>query len=598
MPISTNIQPEDLESFINNGGLLEMQVAVTPSPSQQGTDESNVELETNQHAETSVPQSLKAASEHLQGLDIQDPVELLIMLDDDIASGREKLYKWQVQILIDFAKGGLSAHHALHQVVRACNGSGKDKYVIAPCVVWLGMANKLSRSVVTSASGQQLDAQTCAYISDLCEAANRKFQELFGIDIWKINYRYYECLATESIIDCFATDEPKKAEGYHPLRSGAKMGIFVSEDKTVPDDINSALSRCSGYTHRLHVSTPGEPMGHFYDYCSLAMDRNELKSILEVGPIDWIQYHVTAFQCDHLGASHAQKVERESPGGVEGAYYRSVIMAEFGTTDSMVVIPTIYVWKCANGSKLGWIQEAHNNAGLDLADGGDETVLAIRNGNRLLHLVPFKFDNTEQTVKYLDEKFREYHLDNPLSKINGDCIGIGKPILDRLKGMGWSNIHYIDSRNTPHQPRVYKNRNAELWFMFRKLCELNEVWLLDDLKLKKQLATRFYKITGGIHQLESKIDAKAKGRPSPDRADAVVLCYWDYQQVYKPEVVKPPFEQHAKTTKPVGCFTLNEFGAREHKPRYTRHPSANQDDSLIRDLISEHNKMIRSIESS
>lgn len=567
------VNPVELEEFINAGGVAEM-------------------------SKPPVTETAAAAPTHLKGLDFKDPVELLYMLDDDISSGRVKLYKWQVQILMDFAAGGESAHHALHQIVRACNGSGKDKYVIAPCVVWLCMAYVKARAVVTSASGQQLDSQTGTYITQLCEAANRKFQELFGCNIWKINYRYYECLATGSPIDLFATDEPKKAEGYHPLQAGAKMGIFVSEDKTVPDDINNALSRCSGYTHRLHVSTPGEPMGHFYDYCSLAVDRKGLQTVQEVGPIDWIQYHVTAYDCEHLGEAHVRKVERDSPGGKEGAYFKSVVMAEFGTTESMVVIPTLYVWKCANGSKYGWQQKPHNDAGLDLSDGGDETVLAIRNGNRLLHLLPFKFDNTEDTVRYLDETFRKYNLNHPSTRINADCVGMGKPILDRLKRMGWNNVYYIDARNKPTQPRVYKNRNAELWFRFRRLCELNEVWLCDDLKLKKQLATRHYTITNGVHQLESKLQARAKGHPSPDRADAVILAFWEYDGVYQEPVVNTPFEAAKPAHKPASTFTLNEFAKRQENPRYTLQPSRNLNDSHMRDLIREHNQIHKSIESA
>lgn len=600
----------DLEEFVNSGKLAD---------SIPRTEASTLALSSEASTRAFVaekPSSFKgeepaqfSASEqkpsstitHLKGLDIKDPVELLIMLDEDLGSGRKKLYPWQLQILTDFATGGQSAEHALQQIVRACNGSGKDVYVIAPCAVWLCMANIKARCVVTSASGQQLDAQTGTYITDLCQAANRKFQELFGCDIWKINYRYYECLATGSIIDMFATDEPKKAEGYHPRVADAKMGIFVSEDKTIPDEINEALSRCSGYTHRLHVSTPGEPQGHFFDYCSIATDRKLLKSVLDAGPIDWIQYHVTAFDCGHLGTNHALKVERDSPGGKDGVYYRSVILAEFGSTESMVVIPSFYVWKACLGCKNGWLHKPYNDAGLDLSDGGDETVLAIRNGNKLLHLLPFRFDNTEDTVKYLDGKFREFQLNNARSRINADCVGIGKPILDRLKRMGWNNIFYIDARNKPSEPRVYKNRNAELWFRFRRLCENNELWLLDDLKLKKQLSSRFYKLSNGIHQLESKIDARAKGHVSPDRADAVVLAYWDYEGVFVAPTVERPFEldEVVPSVTVKKAFTLREYAHTNGESKEEQlYPGRRKDFSFVKDLLNEHNTRVRSIESN
>ena len=162
-------------------------------------------------------------------------------------------------------------------VVRACNGSGKDKYVIAPCAVWLCMRYTQARCVITSASGDQLDNQTDAYIYQLCHAANRKIAP----NIWKLNYRYYECLATQSPMKLFATDEAGKAEGYHPLGHGKKMAIFMSEAKSVPNEINVAINKCTGYTHRVHVSTPGSNIGHFYDYCqpTNSVMRSDIKDV-------------------------------------------------------------------------------------------------------------------------------------------------------------------------------------------------------------------------------------------------------------------------------------------------------------------------------
>lgn len=585
----SSLDPLALEEFINSGGIADVHEEVKDQVSPSMSEEVNVAVASGSVAET---------EDRLLGLDIKNPVELLILLDEDIASGRVKLHKWQVQILLDFAEGGINDDKPIQQLVRACNGSGKDKYVIAPCVVWLCMRYKKSRGVITSSSGQQLDSQTGTYIDHLCNAANRVFSQMFGGPVWKLNYRYYECLATGSPIDLFATDEPRKAEGYHPLVPDGKMGIFVSEDKSVPDEINIALNRCTGYTHRLHVSTPGQPMGHFYDYCAIAVPRGTVKSVLDVNATDWIHYHVTAYDCSHLSRSYIEQMKRDLPGGELGVAFRSIVLAEFGTADQMVVIPYNYVWRAANGSKIGWKQKPYNDAGVDLSDGGDETVLSIRNGNRLLHVIPFKFDNTEDTIAYLDEKFREYHLDNPKSTINADCGGLGKPMLDRLKRMGWSNIKYIDNRNTPYEPRTYKNRAAELWFRFRKLLELNEIWLVEDDKLKRQLSTRFYTITpDNKHQLESKIQARSKGHPSPDRADSVILAFWDYEQTTPSPVVRKPFEPAEQKSEAQTAFSLNEYSKREEESRYSLRPSKKFDFSAINDLVAEHNQRIKSIES-
>lgn len=577
----------ELEAFVNGGGLLA-----------EGASEAETVMGETVSTSEPINSNESGTNDLTDALDIQDPLELLIALDDDIREGRVTLAPWQVKMLLDFAEGGQSDKAPLQQILCAANGSGKDKYIIAPCVVWLCMRYRDARSVITSSSGQQLDSQTCTYIDMLCNAANRIFAPLFGgKPCWKLNYRYYRCLVTDSFVDAYATDEPRKAEGYHPVKFNARMAIFVSEDKSVPDEINIALERCSGFTHRVHVSTPGNPMGHFYDYFQTAVPRNKIKSVIELKPFDWVSYKVTAYDCPHIPVDRIENLAKTLPGGRDGVAFRSIVMAEFGSNDQMVVIPYHFVWQAVNGCKYGWKKQPTNDAGLDLSDGGDETVLAIRNGNRLLHIIPFKFDNTEDTITFLNEKFYEYGLNQPGCKINADCGGLGKPMLDRLKRQGWSSIYYIDNRHRASEPRVYKNRAAELWFRFKQLLELNELWLVDDDKTKRQLSTRFYTITSNIHQLESKLQARAKGHPSPDRADAVILAFWNYEKLAiesAPEAIVTP----EKSKETVPTFSLKEYANRENGTRYNLHPSKKFDHVAIQGMIHEHNHLIRSIEST
>ncbi len=532
----SKLSPREVEDFINGGGVVTEDISVgsveaavsshtevTPSPQVDGVG-------------GSTPSEQLAPDSTIQfqgpnGFDIKDPVELLFLLDEDVASGKDVLYDWQIRIMLDFAAGGVTDSNPYQGIVRACNGSGKDRFILASCVVWLSMAYKNTISPVTSSSGAQLDNQTCRYIKYLCESANRKF----GAVIWNCKYREYSLDfgdGSKSFIYCYATDEAKKAEGYHPARNGAKMGIFVSEDKSVPDEINVAINKCTGYTHRLHVSTPGLPMGHFYDYCSVAVNRKMIEDISTVKPEDFIEYVVTAYDCPHLKQSYIEQMKRDLPGGEFGAAFKSQVLAEFGTTDEMVVIPYTYVWQAVN-STARHIREAYNTAGLDLADGGAETVLCIRNGNKLLKTVPFRFDNTPDTIQFLEEKFRENELVHKEALIYGDCTGAGKPVLDVLKSRGWSNIRYIDSRHKAVQPKVFRNRATELFFHVRKLLEHKELIVTKDDLLIRQLSSRYYKITtDNIHQLLSKQEQRSRGYPSPDRADAFNLAFWGYKSTY------------------------------------------------------------------
>ena len=122
--------------------------------------------------------------------------------------------------------------------------------------------------------------------------------------------------------------------------------------------------------------------------------------------------------------------------------------------------------------------------------------------------------------------------------------GLGKPMLDRMKRQGWSNIRYIDNRTASSQPKTYKNRGAEMWFNLRILFERNEIIMIDEPILVSQLSTRYYKLMdGSVHQLLSKIESRSRGYPSPDRADSFALAFSDYKSTYVENILTSvPYE--------------------------------------------------------
>lgn len=593
------LPPEILERYINEGGLRR-----EPEPPRQSekAEEPSVHTEVrpiSDMAKEAVADHSVLTPTRADGFDFKDPVELLYLLDDDVREGHITLHNWQVRFMLDFASGKWSQDHPFQAIVRAANGSGKDKYAIAPCAMWLCMRFIQARCVITSSSGVQLDNQTDTYINQLAREANKKIAP----GIWKCNYRYYECLPTGSPMLLFATDEPGKAEGYHPLRFGAKLALFESEAKTVPDEIHNAQSRCTGYTHRCLVSSPGLPSGHFYDLDTVAVDRKALENFDGLTASDYIRYHVTAYDCSHIPRSDIERGKRNLPGGETGAAFKSQYLAEFGTTDEMVVIPSIYIWKAVNGSpKEGWVKEERNKAGLDLSDGGDETVLTVRNGNKHLATIPFRFDNTQDTIDFLEQKFKEWELTYEDAYIYADCGGLGKPMLDQLKRKGWSNIRYVDNRNKPYEPRTYVNRGAELWFHLRSLFEQQCIICQRDDKLIRQLSTRYYKITAkNTHQLLSKIESRSRGYPSPDRGDSFTLAFWDYRSRYHDFV--PPTDDQLPFKQTPSAPILPDLSLTEWAKRGTQdssnlpQPSAGKDFRLYHEAIRRHNMLVASREN-
>lgn len=536
------------------------------------------------------------SSEDFDGVDIKDPVELLVMLDENILNGTTQLHDWQIQFMMDFARADHTKEKPFQAVVQACNSSGKDKYIIAACAVWLCMRYKEVECPITSSSGNQLDNQTGAHIDRLCYKANAVFGKL-----WKVNYRYYEFQHVGELgqpmpskLKLFATDEAGKAEGYHPVDAGKKMAIFTSETKSIPEDITSALERCTGFTHRVDASSPGLPAGYFYNTCMSGIPRNDITDIKSLDSTQVIVYKITAYQCAHITSSEIDRIASKLPGGKNNVVFKSSIMAEFGTTDEMVVIPSSFVHRAVKAEGIVWLQEEHNTAGLDLSDGGAETVLAIRNGNKLIGLEAFRFEDSEDTIAYLQEKFRFYGLNHPNALIFGDYCGMGGPMLKSLKRKGWSNMRYVDSRNTASEPKTYANRGTELFFNVRLLLERNEVILMADKVLSMQLSTRYYKITTkNIHQLLSKLEQKAKGFLSPDRADAVNLCFWNYKSTRVESDLVLPFEkketEEEKNLKVTGDFDLTGW-ANSSRQKYSAEHVEMDNLTELQEELSAYNK--------
>jgi len=161
------------------------------------------------------------------------------------------LYPWQSAALVPFDE----ASARLVQVSLATpNGSGKSAVVITALVLgWLTLYPK-GRVVLTTADGKQLDGQVMPAI----ESHRAKFSE------WEFQSRRVSTPTGGAFI-AFTTDQAGRAEGWHKLDDiEGPLLMIVDEAKSVPEDIYTALDRCT-FNALLLASSPGRMHGSFYD---------------------------------------------------------------------------------------------------------------------------------------------------------------------------------------------------------------------------------------------------------------------------------------------------------------------------------------------
>ncbi len=409
----------------------------------------------------------------------------------------------------------------LHQLcIVAANGSGKSQFVLAPCIVWFAMSFDMALAYVTSASAHQLDTQTERYIDYLIDCVNAAHRGELGFDPWERVKRKKRFLPTDGIVDLIATDEGGKAEGKHPRRPNAEFCIFVDEGKSITQEIYGALERCNGSTRKLSVSSPGGTSGEFY----------VIATTPEVG---WWVRKVTYKDCPHIREEEVQAAITKY--GLHDPLVRSMYFAEFSADDASIVLSKYLIDTCRKyyaGKKL----DGYNRMGLDLSGGGDEAVASIWDGNFMVAQYTYRLSQTHILVGEILGLTEKYNISD--HHVWADDGGIGKGILGNFADRG-HEFNRVNFGSKAYDTTRYLNRGTELWFNFKMYVEHNYIGFYNDSQLFSQLSNRYFKISQGTGKLmlEPKQEAKKKGRPSPDRADACVLAWAD--RVFDVEVVKP-----------------------------------------------------------
>jgi len=436
--------------------------------------------------------------------DIPNPVMLLSVYDEAVRDNIIQLYPWQTQTHIQYASIYQNPRRVNRISIRANNGSGKSTYLMAPCAVFTGMRYREASTVITSASGAQLDRQTGRAINRLVDSIN----EFHGEKIWERKYRHYENLISKSIIQLFATDQPELAEGYHPIKPGGVFTLLVDEAKSVPQSIFEALSRCNGVIVRMDVSSPGPPRGHFYQ--------------TQVAH-NWWRKHVTWKDTPHV--TQDEYDEAVSQYGENSPIVKSMFWAEFTSIDECVCITYENLTRLIN-NKPDRIDFGYGKfAGLDLAAGGDECVLAAFDENEMIGLECFRYSFTPDSVKHIKGLLRKYDI-SP-QNVFADDGGVGKGIIDQLWEAGY-RVNRVINQAQAFNKQAYGNRGAEMYFNFARYVEELDIILKPDKTLINQLSNRYYETKDKSKLfLESKVKARANGHPSPDRSDAVVLAFAD-----------------------------------------------------------------------
>lgn len=310
---------------------------------------------------------------------------------------------------------------------------------------------------------------------------------------------------------------------------------LFDESKSIPDATWDAAEGAMsvGDCMWLAVSTPGEPVGRFYQIQSK-----------KTGYEDWFAFHVTlemSIQAGRIDQDWASQRKRQW--GEKSAVYQNRVLGNFASSDEDAVIPLSWVEE----SNERWLQRNERNIsdadwgihaviGADVGRGGDPSVIAHR----------WDHPSKNRAIRNLD-RFHEHDIMPLAGRIAGilrgdvfvkaviDIIGIGAGAYDRLREQSDIKgrvLPFVANGKTSELDESEELgfvdlRSLGYWRMREGLGDGSIDLPPDDL-LTGDLTTPKYKVmSGGKIKVESKKDLKERLGRSTDDGDAVIMAFMD-----------------------------------------------------------------------
>lgn len=166
--------------------------------------------------------------------------------------------------------------------------------------------------------------------------------------------------------------------------------------------------------------------------------------------------------------------------------------------------------------------------GVDVArEGDDSTVITKRKGFLVYPQQCFKGNSIPETFR---RTIDIVNMDKTIP-IKVDDTGVGGGVTDLLEEAGY-NVFGVNNNQVAKAQNKYPSAIDEMWFELAGL--MSELKLPYDLQLEDELSQRLRGIDSRERRfVESKKEYKKRYKKSPDKADSILLCF------YQP--IKPVF---------------------------------------------------------
>ena len=247
---------------------------------------------------------------------------------------------------------------------------------------------------------------------------------------------------------------------------------------------------------------------------------------------------------DVFGPEDPWSMDRIAEHGYKSNFVRTRVLGDFPdqTMDQFIsyediracqVLETLY----DSRAKLIW--------GIDIAREGDDLTVIYPRKGRLAdgerHQI-WTLDDRD-TMSQADKIADRMLMDHP-DHVYVDATGVGGPVVDRLRQMGFKQVEGVNSTWKPNEPYA-GNFRASMFMRLKEAIARREIKLPMNPRITEELGSLQYELKGpeDTLMLEPKKNLKSRLGRSPDYADSLALTYSYRVKERKPSLPRTRLKQ-------------------------------------------------------
>ena len=455
------------------------------------------------------------------------------------------LYPWQLDIINN------AAQPRSRVCVSTCNEAGKTA-VLVP-LLGLSIMVAFPGAVIFSTAG--VESQLRDQLFPHLEAKTRPYTNAktgWSISTSDLVLRGPKVNGIQSMWSSRCARDSNTLEGFHSKWIKDDLGIWhyapvcviIDEAKSVEEQVFLAAYRIDP-DFLFVVSTPGEDSGPFFN----AMEEI-IKSGKSGGHRDskdglWTyRRKVSWLEVPHLRTPEKLAIREALTRkyGANSSFIKSFLGGEFKRDSDENYVFTDHdvaeIRECMS-NKYKHVQ-GKVLAALEFSAGGDEQVIMIADGNKVILDEAYREEDTAKLAKIFVDTLTQYKV-KPRD-CTADGGGIGHAIIYNMEMLGYRPISWYMNNQEALNKQEFADRMSEDHYGFKDKVHDNKIILPNDPKLLRQIRQR--KAYPDEHN-RVKLELKKKHRPrtgeSPDRLDTCIMLFANWSMPRPVEKVEPEY---------------------------------------------------------